>query len=51
MFTKTELMNKMYDLIEMMGETSVLHEYIYCATSEELQAFIEHCEDEWEVEL
>tara|TARA_B110000285_G_C14630804_1_gene383321 strand:+ start:68 stop:223 length:156 start_codon:yes stop_codon:yes gene_type:complete len=51
MYTKSELMTKMHDLIEMMGESSVLHEYTYYADSEELQAFIEHCEDEWDVEL
>ena len=51
MFTKAELMTKMHDLIEMMGESSVLHEYTYYASSEELQAFIENCEEEWGLDL
>ena len=48
---KSEYVNKMYDLIEMFGEQSLLLEWITYAGSDELKEFVEHVEDFYEVEV
>ena len=48
---KSEYTHKMYDLIEMFGEQSLLLEWITYADVDELKEFVEHVEDFYEVEV
>lgn len=48
---KNEYVDKMYDLIEMMGEQALIFEFIQYSSADELKEFVEHCEQFFEVEL
>lgn len=48
---KSEYVQKMYDLIEMFGEQSLLLEWLTYADADELKEFVEHVEDFYEVEV
>ena len=48
---KHEYVQKMYDLIEMFGEVSLLQEWLAYSSADELKEFVEHVEDFYEVEV
>ncbi len=47
---KNDYVIKMHDLIEQMGETEIIFEWIAFATRDELKEFVEHCEQHYGVE-
>lgn len=47
---KENYVNKMWDLMEMLGERDILMEYVIYSTLDELKEFVEHCETVFEVE-
>lgn len=48
---KHEYVQKMYDLIEMFGEQTLLIEFLSYSSGEELKEFVEHFERHYEVEV
>lgn len=50
MVAKSEVVDQMYNLIEMLGEQALLHEFIIYSSNDELAEFVKHCEDIFEVE-
>jgi len=47
---KNELVQAIDNLTEMFGEQELLREWIIYATTDELQGFVEHCEEIFKVE-
>jgi hypothetical protein len=47
---KNESVQALDNLIEMLGERALLQEWIIYASNDELQEFVQHCEDVFEVE-
>ena len=50
MLQKADYVYKMFDLMEMIGEVTLLHEFVAYASTDELKEFVEHCETMFEVE-
>lgn len=47
---KVNNVTKLYNLIEMFGEETLIREWLCYCTSEELKEFVEHCEQYYEVD-
>ena len=47
---KNESVLALDNLIEMLGERALLQEWIIYASNDEVQDFVQHCEDVFEVE-
>ena len=43
-YAKAEGVQKMWDLMEMLGEVTLLHEWVAYATADEVRDFVEHVE-------
>ena len=43
-YAKAEGVQKMWDLMEMLGEVTLLHEWVAYASADEVRDFVEHVE-------